>query len=65
MPPVMTPTFLYADSLFAGNLTHQLKQWVKSGLSPGRIASRLYAATDGKIDVTDETVRQWLLTLNA
>lgn len=56
---------MYADALFAGNLTTRLRHWVGSGLSPGRIASRLYHETDGKIDVTDETIRQWLITLGS
>ena len=58
-----SPTFRWADVQCGGNLAELLAGLRAEGLSPDRIAARLYA--DHRIDVSGRTIARWLPQLDA
>jgi len=53
-----TPTFRWANVQCGGNLAELIATMTDAGLSPDKIAARLYA--DHGVDVTGRTIARWL-----
>lgn len=58
-PPSLPSGLVIADRALDGRLAELLADWRSLGLAWERIASRLYAETGGRVDVTGPTVSDW------
>lgn len=56
-----TPGYRLADVLLGGNFAERLNAWRSEGQSYEWIARELHRLTDGQVDVTFSTVRNWLV----
>jgi len=57
--PDLSPKYLLADTLLEGKFRDFVEARRGEGRAWRHIAADLYAATDQKVDVTSETLRQW------
>ena len=61
MPTLIdTATYRAADAILAGRLASHLRSWRRKGWSGERMSRELYLTTGGAVDVTGQTIRQWL-----
>ncbi len=57
--PARTPKYLLADLILEGKLEEFVASRRADGLAWRHVASALFEATEGKVDVTQETLRAW------
>lgn len=57
-----TTTYQLADHLLGGDLAVRLEGWRNERHSYEWIAREVHRLTDGKVDVTFSTVRNWIAT---